>query len=275
MDNIRIRQFIEKGNEIETKDNEQRELDKKNGVYKTEPISGREYGLWMKSLKIFIDNELKTHPLYKTMNNAYVFRDNIKSSFYDMMDCLQVLFEEENIQGMVMMDSLVNKILIKDSPMDTTDVPNTDMMSTESVFIVHGHDNEAKEVTARVLEKLGLKPIILHEQVSNGDTIIEKFERCTEVAFAVVLYTPCDEGNSKKDTTPKNRARQNVVFEHGYLMAKLGRKRVCALVKGNIETPSDITGVVYVPMDDRGAWKYTLIEEMKMVGIKLDKNKIN
>lgn len=123
------------------------------------------------------------------------------------------------------------------------------------VFIVHGHDNETKQEVARFLESIGLGVIILHEQASRSMTIIEKIEYySSEASFAVVLYTPCDKGRGALETKipAKNRARQNVVFEHGYLMASLGRSNVCALVKGEIETPSDISGVVYTPLDSNG-----------------------
>lgn len=142
------------------------------------------------------------------------------------------------------------------------------------VFIVHGHNDEVKEKAARFVEKMGLTAIILHEQPSSGRTIIEKVEILSDVGFAIVLYTPCDKGRANGDADLKGRARQNVVFEHGYLIGKLGRERVCALVKGEIETPGDISGVVYVEMDSAGAWKYKLIDEMNSVGYGLDKNKI-
>ncbi len=116
---------------------------------------------------------------------------------------------------------------------------------------------------------LGLEPIILHEQASSGMTIIEKIERYTNDAdFALVLYTACDHGRGVHESKipPKNRARQNVVFEHGYLMAKLGRENVCALVKGEIETPNDISGVVYVGLDQFGGWKTEVSKELKACG---------
>lgn len=148
--------------------------------------------------------------------------------------------------------------------------------SSNKVFIVHGHDNEAKQEMARTLEKAGFEAIILHEQADGGRTIIEKIEKYTDVAFAVVLYTECDLGRAKDDnvTNEKYRARQNVVFEHGYLIGKLGRNRVCALVKGNVETPGDISGVVYTVMDKNGAWKMQLGNNMKDVGIDVDLNKL-
>lgn len=137
------------------------------------------------------------------------------------------------------------------------------------VFIVHGRDNEAKHEVSRFIEKLGLEAIILHEQASSGMTIIEKIEHYSNDAdFAIVLYTACDHGRGVHESKipPKNRARQNVVFEHGYLMAKLGRENVCSLVKGEIETPNDISGVVYVPLDSFGAWKNEVSKELKACG---------
>lgn len=143
------------------------------------------------------------------------------------------------------------------------------------VFLVHGHDNELKETTARFLEKLGLKPIILHEQSSKGLTIIEKFEEYSDVAFAVVLLTPDDHGNiiNEKDKLQK-RARQNVIFELGYFIGKLGRKNVVGLVKDNIEIPSDYTGVIYIGIDNNDGWKMMLSKEMKAAGLKIDINRI-
>lgn len=137
------------------------------------------------------------------------------------------------------------------------------------VFIVHGRDNEAKQEVSRFIEKLGLEAIILHEQASSGMTIIEKIEYYSNDAdFALVLYTACDHGRGVHESNmpPKNRARQNVVFEHGYLMAKLGRENVCSLAKGNIETPNDISGVVYVALDEHGAWKNEVAKELTACG---------
>jgi len=141
------------------------------------------------------------------------------------------------------------------------------------VFIVHGRDNEAKQEVSRFIEKLGLETIILHEQASAGMTIIEKIEHYSNDAdFALVLYTACDHGRGvhESKTPPRNRARQNVVFEHGYLMAKLGRENVCSLVKGDIETPNDISGVVYVGFDEYGAWKNEVAKELKACGYSIN-----
>lgn len=149
------------------------------------------------------------------------------------------------------------------------------VFDTKRIFLVHGRDNELKESTARFLEKLGLEPIILHEQANKGQTIIGKFEANSDVAFAVVLMTPDDVGGLN-ETEPelKPRARQNVLFELGYFIGKLGRHRVIALLKDDIEIPSDFNAVVYTKVDNADGWRFQLAKELKAGGLDIDMNKI-
>ena len=143
------------------------------------------------------------------------------------------------------------------------------VFNTSQVFIVHGHDDLAKLEMADFIESLGLEPIILHMQASSGRTIIEKIEHYSNVGFGIVLYTPCDVGSKVGALNGNYRARQNVVFEHGYLIGKLGRPRVTAIVKDTVETPNDISGVVYVALDPLGNWKEELKKEMRSVGYRV------
>jgi hypothetical protein len=145
------------------------------------------------------------------------------------------------------------------------------IVSQKSVFIVHGHDNEAKETVARFITNLGLKPIILHEQPSGSKTTIDKLEsNAEEISFAIVLLTPDDKGAPIGSDDYRNRARQNVIYELGFFNAKLGRNRVCTLKKGEIEVLSDYLGVVYVEMEDGGAWKNQLAREIKAAGLPIN-----
>lgn len=145
--------------------------------------------------------------------------------------------------------------------------------SVSSVFVVHGHDGEAKQSVARFIEQLKIEAIILHERPSQGKTIVEKLEHYSNVGFAVVLLTPDDVGASKNNAEHLNaRARQNVVLELGLFIGKLGRNRVCAIVKGDLELPGDYDGVVYLPMDESEAWKLSLAREMKLAGYSIDMN---
>lgn len=155
------------------------------------------------------------------------------------------------------------------SPMPAEDAAPT----TEDVFLVHGADHGVKDTVARYLTKLNLNPIILHEQPNLGDTIIEKLERTSPVAFSVVLLTPDDKACPIADPSePKSRARQNVVFELGFFIGRLGRGKVCALYTEGVELPSDFQGVVYIPLDTSGAWQLSLAKELKASGLDIDLN---
>ena len=144
---------------------------------------------------------------------------------------------------------------------------------SNKIFIVHGHDNGAKSEVARFLEKIGFEAIILHEQANQGKTIIEKIDAYGNVGFAVVLLTPDDEGCTKGENLSP-RARQNVILELGYFIGRLGRDKVCALKKGDVEIPSDFMGVVWENMDQNGAWKQSLARELNAAGHNIDWNRV-
>lgn len=137
---------------------------------------------------------------------------------------------------------------------------------SEKVFVVHGRDNEPKEAAARFLTSLGLQPIILHEQANKGRTIIQKFrDEAADVGFALVLMTPDDElSNGQK------RARQNVILELGFFLGALGPDKVAAIVKGDLERPSDFDGVLYIPFD--AGWKIAIAKELQAAGYTVDWN---
>lgn len=141
------------------------------------------------------------------------------------------------------------------------------------VFVVHGHDDAARESAARFVEKLGIEAIVLNEQATGGRTIMEKLEFYSDVDFAVVLLTPDDEGGAIGSSV-QPRARQNVILELGYFVGKLGRKHVCALYKGSPELPSDFLGVGYVPLDNNGGWHVTLARELRAAGFSVDMNQV-
>ncbi len=143
--------------------------------------------------------------------------------------------------------------------------------NSRKVFLVHGHNKEAKESVARFLERIGLEPIILHEQANEGRTIIEKFESfADDVPFAVVLMTGDDVGSkvgSEQILVP--RARQNVILELGYFTGKLGRSRVSALYISGLDVPSDLHGVLFTELDEKGAWRTKLAQELVSAGMKI------
>ena len=209
---------------------------------------------WSKKVSTFLESTLG-------LEEAKTFQDldddwNSEGAFFAQIGRLQGLIAQGEAET-------ENNLGSDDNVAHSDIQQSTSNSNSRKVFIVHGHDNEAKEGTARFIEKIGLQPIILHEQASSGQTIIEKFETHSgDIGFAIVVLTPDDFGGvAGAPEVAKPRARQNVILELGYFIGKLGRSRVCALHRGGIEFPSDYQGVLYVEFDDAGAWRMKLAQE--------------
>lgn len=136
---------------------------------------------------------------------------------------------------------------------------------------MHGHDSLLKEEIARMIEKQGIEVVLLSEQANLGLTVFEKLEKYSEVDAAICLFTSDDVGKEKNETDYKGRARQNVIFETGYFIHKLGKGRVILICDSEVEVPSDLQGVVYTTKDD---WELKVSKELKEIGFNIDLNKI-
>jgi predicted nucleotide-binding protein len=245
-------------------------------AYRTRGFSfgGERFSVWRKKISSFLDENLPGESA-KLNSKLTLIAFSVLSSETDD----QQFWREYGERALSFIDSLI--IDIQNDEYELDEIPSNGVCAevesgalSNKIFIVHGHDDLTKVQTARFIEKLGFEAIILHEKASRGRTIIEKIEAYTNVGFAIVLYTPDDKGNSEIEANKgilNNRARQNVVFEHGYLIAKLGRDRVVPLVSGNIELPSDISGVVYISDSD---WQADIAKEMKDAGYNINFNLI-
>jgi predicted nucleotide-binding protein len=160
----------------------------------------------------------------------------------------------------------------------SVEVSSAGISISNKVFIVHGHDEKAKNELEIFLKELGLQPIVLHRQADEGQTIIEKFEKHADVGYAFILLTPDEvsysanqESLEDNEKRKEYRARPNVIFEFGYFVGKLGRQRVCCLYTGNVTLPSDISGLLYkkfnCAIEESG---YSIIKELKAAGYRVD-----
>jgi predicted nucleotide-binding protein len=164
---------------------------------------------------------------------------------------------------------------------------------SNKVFIVHGRSHEPMKELKVMLKEFGLNPIVLHEQPSGSRTLVEKLEKYSDVGYAFVILTPDDEGISSNDfdkeilkkgpigrkatnatdsmlSKMRVRARQNVVLEFGFFIGLLGRDRVCCLYKGDIELPSDMHGIVYIPFKESvNEVRDKIVKELKATGCKI------
>ncbi len=146
-------------------------------------------------------------------------------------------------------------------------------VDSRKVFIVHGHDENLLSTVSNFLKLVNFEPIILHKQLNQGKTIIEKFEHYSDVGYAVIIMSPDDLACSAQDFNEskederlnlfKLRARQNVILELGFFIGKLGRDKVSIIYPKTMEHPSDINGVTYIEIDELDEWQGKLKEEIK------------
>lgn len=145
-------------------------------------------------------------------------------------------------------------------------------IDNRKVFIVHGHDEALKYKVSNWLRELDITPIILHEQANKGvAAIIQKIENNSDVGCAIILMTGDDMGRAVEEKKNKKRARQNVVFEAGYFIGKLGTERVIILEEEGIESPGDLEGCVYIIADKHDGWKVSVKKEFEEIGIQCKK----
>jgi predicted nucleotide-binding protein len=192
--------------------------------------------------------------------------ENTASSFFIGTDIVKE--QKEDIQRQItVLESFIERLSLIPATIEIKNENKIEQKFTNKIFIVHGHNELIKQIVARTLSQLKLDPIILHEKPEEGKTIVEKFEKnSSDVNFAIILLTADDEGKAKRETEYKSRARQNVVFEMGYFIGKLGREKVFLLLDNGVDKPGDLDGIVYVPIDAADTWKLKLVRELKVAG---------
>ncbi|HET9284193.1 MAG TPA: nucleotide-binding protein [Candidatus Angelobacter sp.] len=192
---------------------------------------------------------LFSRPLWKDSNTLYI-TSGLGPSFFDIAEGY-VLFEPGMITCKLRFKQPFLSLLLKEKTLSDVGAMAIEvsgvMRDSKEIFIVHGHSETAKAQLKDLLSGLGLQPIILSEQSHRGRTIIEQLEyHSTTCSFAFVLMTP-DDIASGSEIEPLRRARQNVILELGWFMARLGRENVILLSQGKIELPSDVLGILYLP----------------------------
>jgi predicted nucleotide-binding protein len=146
------------------------------------------------------------------------------------------------------------------------------------VFVVCGTDGEMKQAVTNALTKLRLVPVVMCEEPSQGRKLVDRFQDYADIGFAVVLLSPDDFAYSKDESPTKRklRPRQDVVFELGFLLGKLGKGNLLVLCREFIdfEGPTDFEGMKVIVFDDRDSWKLALIRELINCGYNVDANRI-
>lgn len=198
--------------------------------------------------------------------------ESAKESYLKALTTAVSLIDEGDIFGELIVSAKSDQA----ESTQVSDIGRTDPQDEKKVFVVHGHDHSLKIELEVFLSHIGLKPIVLHREVDAGKTVIEKFESNSDVSYAFILLTPDEiaytvDQKDIKDGERKTeaRARPNVIFEFGYFVAKLGRNKVCALHKGDVSIPSDLSGFIYKKVENSvEEIGFSLIKELKAAGLK-------
>ena len=232
-----------------------------------------EHARWLANVLRILDTMFGSESQYSSAIRSFPWKETGSRIYsgYDISSQIQrdnqIAFRRQMGQAKGILQSAVDALTDRISESVEDESLVADSFDPKKVFIVHGHNEGIKQAVARLLERIGLTPIILAEQPDKGRTVIEKFEKeGNDVGFAVVLLTADDKGRKNYARKLQDRARQNVVFEMGYFMALLGRERVMLLLQEGVEEPSDLKGVVYTILDKDEAWKYRLVKELREQG---------
>jgi predicted nucleotide-binding protein len=223
-----------------------------------------DYISWKTKVETLLENTFgKTSPIYQTFVKHREFR--VLGNFGDQFDGAQ-----NHILG-----ALKSALELLDFKND--EIVQEGNTNSKKVFIVHGHDEDLKNQTEIFLNEIGLEPIILHRQADQGQTVIEKFEANSDVSYAFILMTPDDVTYSSiEESKPDNErrkisvARPNVIFEFGFFVGKLGRKRVCCIYKEGVTVPTDLSGFIYKKVENKiEDIAFSIIKDLKATGISL------
>jgi predicted nucleotide-binding protein len=194
-------------------------------------------------------------------------------------DAEVAIFDGKFVNDQIYQDGLQQAILylkdyLNDVEEEKTATNKKAVANKKEIFVVHGRNEGIKAEVSNFLRKVDIKPIILHEQVNKGKTVIEKFEEYSNVDFAIVLFTADDTGKFKEDEEYELRARQNVIFEAGYFIGKLGRKNTIILYEYELQIPSDLNGYIYIPLDPHKRWHLDLTKELNAAGFDIAINNL-
>lgn len=201
----------------------------------------------------------------------FIAQKVLKTNYYNRHITELGTYDYDLLKSIV--KNMIDECRLREKEISKTNQEEVKVMKEEcvenkKVFIVHGHDGELKYNVSHWLQKGGLEPIILHETANSGiATIMQKIEKNSDVGCAIILMTADDLGKAVSEDDCKKRPRQNVVFEAGYFLGKLGAERVIMLYDEGIEAPGDLSGCVYILADKYNGWREQVRKELKVIGI--------
>ena len=242
------------------------------------------WDIWVNSIESILKTTVRANSepfvYFKAANNSPVKGNDedkfwiAKENYIKTLHALISLLEEGDLFNELLVSGVPKKTNKPKDSTARTKLPSALVPSSNEVFIVHGDDDALKIELEAFLSHIGIKSIVLHREVDGGQTIIEKFAENSDVSYAFILLTPDEisytiDQSYIIDADRKKQTRANVIFEFGYLVAKLGSKNVCVLHKSDVEIPTELSGFIYKKVDKNiEEIGCSLIKEINAAGLK-------
>jgi len=182
------------------------------------------------------------------LNEKYIFKKGLRTAIYYLKNF------ESDIHHDVDIEEREQKGLNNASHKES---------HKNNIFIVHGHNDSVKDKVADFIYKLGIEPVILNKQINKGQTILEIFEEYSDIKAAIIILTNEDISNYNDDSEFEKRARQNMIFEAGYFLGKLGKNNMIVIAEQGVILPSVLEGYAYFKMDQEDKWKTDIAKKLK------------
>ena len=237
-------------------------------------LAQKEYEIWNDQNSILLKQSFNDPQNEYKVGYDYI---NVKGGFFssNSFEEIKMYLTQDlkiKVEYLTKLVEKLPKIKYKERKVTVYKTEIKEITSNNKVFIIHGHNDEIKSDVTRILEKLGIEPITLHEKTN--ENLIEIIENNADAAFAIVLLSDDDLGKAQEENSLNPRAGQNVILELGYFIGKLGINRVCALHNNKIELPGDKHDLVYIPIDSSAHWQIDLAKKLKAAGYRIDINNI-
>jgi len=136
-------------------------------------------------------------------------------------------------------------------------------VNRKNIFIIHGRNDNIKDKVAKFISRLGIEPIILNELINRGQTLLEKLEEYSDIRTAIIIFTNEDVNSYNDESEYEKRARQNLIFEAGYFLGKIGKRNMIVIAEQGVMLPSVLDGYSYFKMDSEEKWKEEIAEKLK------------
>lgn len=180
-------------------------------------------------------------------------------------------------------DAAITELNLPSATGEPADEPNRETGDGETVFVIHGRNEGARNSIFQFLRSLGLSPLEWNHAVRKtgsaspytGDVVDEALGDAQAI---VALLTPDDEAQLKEkfrepdenEELPRGQPRPNVIFEAGMAM---GRKqaRTVIIELGDLRGFSDIRGRHTIRLDDSKEKRNDLAERLETAGCEVDR----